>query len=30
VKVHLDKAGRAVIDADFDGSSAKIVFFGVE
>jgi alpha-galactosidase len=30
VKVHEDKAGRAVIDADFDGSSAKIVFFGVE
>jgi alpha-galactosidase len=30
VQVHLDKAGRAVIDADFDGSSAKIVFFGVK
>jgi alpha-galactosidase len=29
VKVHLDNAGRAVIDADFDSSSAKIVFFGV-
>lgn len=29
VAVHLDKAGRAVIDADFDGSSARIVFFGV-
>jgi alpha-galactosidase len=29
VKVHLDNAGRAVIDADFVGSSAKIVFFGV-
>jgi alpha-galactosidase len=28
-KVHLDGAGRAVIDADFDGSSARIVFFGV-
>ena len=30
VKVHLDNAGRAVIDADFEGSSAKIVFFGVK
>jgi alpha-galactosidase len=28
-QVHLDAAGRAVIDADFDGSSARIVFFGV-
>lgn len=28
-RVHLDAAGRAVIDADFDGSSARIVFFGV-
>jgi alpha-galactosidase len=28
-KVHLDAAGRAVIDADFEGSSARIVFFGV-
>jgi alpha-galactosidase len=28
-RVHIDAAGRAVIDADFDGSSAKIVFFGV-
>lgn len=27
--VRLDAAGRAVIDADFDGSSARIVFFGV-
>ena len=30
VKVRLDRAGRAVIDADFDGSGAKIVFFGVK
>jgi alpha-galactosidase len=30
VKVHPDKAGRAVIDTDFDGSSAKILFFGVK
>jgi alpha-galactosidase len=29
VRVHPDAAGRAVIDADFDGSSARIVFFGV-
>ncbi len=28
-RVHLDAAGRAVIDADFEGSSARIVFFGV-
>jgi alpha-galactosidase len=28
-KVYLDAAGRAVIDADFEGSSARIVFFGV-
>jgi alpha-galactosidase len=28
-KVHLDAAGRAVIDADFEGSGARIVFFGV-
>jgi alpha-galactosidase len=27
--VHLDGAGRAVIDANFDGSSAWIIFFGV-
>jgi alpha-galactosidase len=27
--VHLDGAGRAVIDANFDGSSARIIFFGV-
>jgi alpha-galactosidase len=30
IKVHPDKAGRAVIDTDFDGSSAKILFFGVK
>jgi hypothetical protein len=28
-EAHFDAAGRAVIDADFEGSSAKIVFFGV-
>ena len=28
VRVHLDAAGRGVIDADFQGSSARIVFFG--
>lgn len=28
-RVHLDANGRAVIDADFDSSSARIVFFGV-
>ncbi|HUB61274.1 MAG TPA: alpha-galactosidase [Puia sp.] len=30
VEVHLDKAGRAVIDANFEGSGARIVFFGVK
>jgi alpha-galactosidase len=29
VRVHTDAAGRAVIDADFEGSGARIVFFGV-
>jgi alpha-galactosidase len=29
-KVSFDSAGRAIIDADFDGSSAGIVFFGVQ
>jgi alpha-galactosidase len=30
VQVYLDKAGRAVIDANFEGSGARIVFFGVK
>ncbi len=29
-KVSFDAAGRAMIDADFDGSSARIVFFGAQ
>jgi alpha-galactosidase len=30
VHVYLDKAGRAVIDANFEGSGARIAFFGVK
>jgi len=29
VSVHIDGAGRAVIDVDFEGSGAAILFFGV-
>jgi alpha-galactosidase len=29
VSVHIDASGRAVIDVDFEGSGAAIVFFGV-